>query len=82
MFLRGRERESTFYETTKSFHRLDEEEAVLLLGIESRAHKSSKSTATLNRINGEKTSFRYIGPEIINGTAWETKRLRDIETRS
>ena len=32
--------------------------------------------------NGEKTAFCYIGPEIINGTAWETKRLRDIETKS
>ena len=45
-------------------------------------HKSSKSTATLNRINCEKSAFRYIGPEIINGTAWETKGLRDTETRS
>ena len=36
----------------------------------------------LNRINGEKTFFRYIGPEIINGTAWETKRLRYVETTS
>ena len=31
-------------------------------------HRSSKSTATLNRINGEKTAFCYIGLEIINGT--------------